>query len=62
MLALGDIAMAIDAEAQRTQADLVVVGTHGRGGLRRLVMGSVAEGVVCRSKGPVLLVRAPKAA
>lgn len=62
ILALGDIAMAIDAEAHRTQADLVVVGTHGRRGVRRLVMGSVAEGVVCISKVPVLLVRAPKAA
>ncbi|QQX89868.1 universal stress protein (plasmid) [Cupriavidus necator] len=61
ILALGDIAMAIDAEAQRTHADLVVVGTHGRRGVRRLVMGSVAEGVVCRSTVPVLLVRALKA-
>lgn len=62
ILALGDIAMAIDAAAQRTHADLVVVGTHGRRGVRRLVMGSVAEGVVCRSKVPVLLVRALKGA
>ncbi|WP_454751852.1 universal stress protein [Cupriavidus necator] len=62
ILALGNIAMAIDAAAQRTHADLVVVGTHGRRGVRRLVMGSVAEGVVCRSKVPVLLVRASKAA
>lgn len=61
VLTFGDTATAIDAHAQRVHADLVVVGTHGRRGVRRLVMGSVAEGVVCRSKVPVLLVRAIKA-
>ncbi|QUN32012.1 universal stress protein (plasmid) [Cupriavidus sp. KK10] len=61
ILALGDIATAIDAAAQRVHADLVVVGTHGRRGVRRLVMGSVAEGLVQGSKVPVLLVRAPRA-
>ncbi|MBP0638765.1 universal stress protein [Cupriavidus sp. AcVe19-6a] len=61
ILAIGDIATAIDAAAQRVHADLVVVGTHGRRGVRRLVMGSVAEGLVQESKVPVLLVRAPRA-
>jgi nucleotide-binding universal stress UspA family protein len=42
------------------EADLVVVGTHGRRGLSRIVLGSVAEGVVRLSPCPVLVVR-PKA-
>ncbi|MBF6990006.1 MULTISPECIES: universal stress protein [Cupriavidus] len=61
ILVAGDIASAIHAEAQRTHAELVVVGTHGRRGVRRLVMGSVAEGLVRDAKVPVLLVRAPQA-
>lgn len=39
------------------EADLVVVGTHGRRGLRRLLLGSVAEGVVRLAHCPVLVVR-----
>lgn len=38
-------------------AKLVVVGTHGRGGVSRLVLGSVAEGVLRRSPVPVLVLR-----
>jgi nucleotide-binding universal stress UspA family protein len=45
-------------EAKRWSADLIVLGTHGRGGLRRLLLGSVAEGVVRHAPVPVLLVRA----
>lgn len=43
------------AEAQR--ADLIVIGTHGRRGLSRLVLGSVAESVVRTAACPVLTVR-----
>jgi nucleotide-binding universal stress UspA family protein len=39
-------------------ADLIVIGTHGRRGVRRLVMGSDAEEVVRMSRIPVLLVKA----
>jgi nucleotide-binding universal stress UspA family protein len=39
------------------EADLVVVGTHGRGGLTRLLMGSTAHAVVTLSPCPVLVVR-----
>lgn len=39
------------------EADLVVVGTHGRRGVRRLLLGSVAEGVVRLAPCPVLVVR-----
>lgn len=47
----------IDAEAQHWQADLMVLGTHGRSGFSRLLFGSVAENVVRHSPVPVLLVR-----
>jgi len=43
---------------QEWPADLIVCGTHGRRGLRRIVMGSDAEYIVRRSPVPVLLVRA----
>jgi len=45
--------------ARRARADLVVMGTHGRRGVSRLFMGSVAERVVRESRVPVLTVRAP---
>ncbi len=45
------------AEAKAWPADLLVMGTHGRRGLARLVMGSDAEAVVRASTVPVLLVR-----
>lgn len=46
-------------EVVRWRADLVVLGTHGRRGLRRMVLGSDAESVVRTAPVPVLLVRAP---
>jgi nucleotide-binding universal stress UspA family protein len=45
--------------ADRTRASLVVVTTHGRGGLPRLVLGSVADKVIRGATTPVLIVRAP---
>jgi nucleotide-binding universal stress UspA family protein len=47
----------IIAAAKDWQADLIVLGTHGRRGLKRLVMGSDAELVLRRSPVPVLMVR-----
>jgi len=44
-------------EAKRWRADLIVMGTHGRRGMRRLVLGSDAEQVVRLAEVPVLLVR-----
>ena len=46
-------------EAARWKADLLVIGTHGRRGLNRLLLGSVATGVVRAASVPVLLVRGP---
>jgi nucleotide-binding universal stress UspA family protein len=40
------------------QADLLLVGTHGRTGLRRMVLGSIAESVARGASCPVLVVRA----
>jgi nucleotide-binding universal stress UspA family protein len=50
---------AIVNEARRWEADLIVMGTHGRIGIARLVLGSVAEGVLHITPVPVLLVRCP---
>lgn len=50
---------AIVAQAKAWPADLIVIGTHGRRGLRRLVLGSDAEYVVRMAPVPVLLVRDP---
>lgn len=41
---------------QAEDCDLVVMGTHGRGGLERWIMGSVAQSVIARSPKPVLVV------
>jgi universal stress protein A len=46
----------IVATAKEWDADLLVVGTHRRGGLGRLVLGSVAEGILRHSPCPVLVV------
>jgi nucleotide-binding universal stress UspA family protein len=48
------------AEAERLAAGLIVLGSHGHGAVYELLVGSVAEGVVRRSKVPVLLVPARK--
>jgi nucleotide-binding universal stress UspA family protein len=47
----------ITALAKRTNADLIVMGTHGRTGLKRCFIGSVAERVVRHALCPVLVVR-----
>lgn len=47
-------------EAKRWGADLIVLGTHGRRGMRRLVLGSDAEQILRVAPMPVLLVRSPE--
>ena len=51
------VSVAIADEARRWGADLIVIGTHGRRGLDRLLLGSVAEGVARTAPTAVLLVR-----
>ncbi|MGH8801543.1 MAG: universal stress protein [Casimicrobiaceae bacterium] len=51
------VAQAILQQARTAKADLIVIGTHGRRGLSRMLMGSDAEAVVREATVPVLLVR-----
>lgn len=53
----GAAAEPILRQAKKSRVDLIVMGTHGRRGLRRLVMGSDAEQVVRNAPVPVMLVR-----
>jgi nucleotide-binding universal stress UspA family protein len=57
MLKAGDARTAILTAAEELRADLIVMGTHGRRGVSRLVLGSVAESVARTARCPVLLVR-----
>ena len=50
----GDVVEGILRVAEETRCDLIVMGTHGRGELGRVLMGSVAEAVVRRAPCPVL--------
>lgn len=65
-IVMGDLADGVVEAAERVDADLIVMGTHGRTGLSHLLMGSVAENVVRSAPCPVLTVKAgeavPKAA
>ena len=58
-LLAGDPADAIIRLAESEHIDLIVMGTHGRRGLSRLLMGSVAESVVRVAPCPVLTVKQP---
>jgi nucleotide-binding universal stress UspA family protein len=57
----GDPREALLDEAKREGADLIVLGSHGRTGLRKLVMGSVATHVVTHAPCSVLVVKHPAA-
>jgi len=60
MVLEGDARSAIVDYAERTGADLVVVGSHGRSGLSRLIIGSVAGYVVSHAPCSVFVVKRPK--
>jgi universal stress protein A len=62
VIRFGDPAHEIVAHADETSCSLIVIGTHGRRRLSRLMLGSVAETVVRSSHVPVLTVRADEAA
>ena len=53
----GNVVREILAQARDSRADLVVIGSHGRGGVQRLVLGSVAEKVLRQAPCPVLTIR-----
>lgn len=57
----GDPGESIVDAAGAEEADLIVVGTHGRGGLGRVLLGSVSEHVVRHAPVPVLVVRPEEA-
>lgn len=52
---------AIVRQARKWRADIIVMGTHGRRGVSRIIMGSDAEAVVRSAPAPVLLVRSSSA-
>lgn len=57
---VGPVCDVVVAQAQAEHCDLIVMGTHGRRGMRRLALGSDAELVVRHSHVPVLLVKPPQ--
>jgi nucleotide-binding universal stress UspA family protein len=55
-----DVASVVDniiSYGEKNNVDLITIGTKGRTGLKKLVLGSVADGVVSHAKSPVLVVR-----
>ena len=58
LVVMGSPAETIVATAQARNADLIVVGSHGRGGMARVFLGSVAERVVRTAGRSVLVARA----
>jgi nucleotide-binding universal stress UspA family protein len=57
--AQGESAQMILEVAEELGADMIVMGTHGRRGMGKLMLGSVAEVVVSEATVPVLLIRVP---
>ncbi|HLW66191.1 MAG TPA: universal stress protein [Gemmataceae bacterium] len=58
-LVVGDAGPAITQMAETRKADLIVLGTHGRTGFGRLMLGSVAEEVLRHAPCPVLTLKSP---
>jgi nucleotide-binding universal stress UspA family protein len=56
-IGVGEAAHTILEYAGETQSDLIIMGTHGRGAIRDIVLGSVASRVLHEAHFPVLLVR-----
>jgi len=54
---MGDPAFAILEQAKASQVDMILMGTHGRGGLARFLIGSVSHSVLHQANCPVLIVR-----
>ena len=56
LLVHGDTVETILQEAKDVKADMIVVGSHGRGAMFQLLVGSVSEGVLKKSRIPVLVI------
>lgn len=56
LLVQGEAVETILKEASRLDVDMIVVGSHGRGAMYQLLVGSVSEGVLHRSEYPILVV------
>lgn len=54
---VGNVVDEIIDYSQKNGVDMIIIGTHGRKGLEKMMFGSVAEGVVKRSACPVLTIR-----
>jgi nucleotide-binding universal stress UspA family protein len=61
MARVGEVSETILEVARDERVDVIVMGTHGRAGLGRLILGSVAEKVVRQAEVPVVTVRTPPA-
>ena len=48
------------AFAETNKVDLIVMGSHGRSGFKKLVLGSIASGIITKSNCPVMIVKRPK--
>jgi nucleotide-binding universal stress UspA family protein len=59
-IVLGDPRWALEEEATREKADLIVVGSHGRTGVERVILGSVAAHIVKHAPCSVLVVKTPR--
>lgn len=57
---VGDVVENVLAEADESKADMIVVGSHGRGFIGSAILGSVSEGILRRSPVSVLLVPCPE--
>jgi nucleotide-binding universal stress UspA family protein len=57
VICAGNPAQEIVRCAKEREADLIIMGTHGRGGVNRMLLGSVAEKVIRTAPCPVLIIR-----
>ena len=60
LLVQGTTVESLLKEAAKLKADLIVVGSHGHGALRRVLLGSVSEGLIRKAPCPILVVPARK--
>jgi len=56
---IGDVRECILASAEEWQVDLIVVGSHGKGGIESFLLGNVAESIARHAKCSVEIVRVP---